>query len=338
MLVHLCNQCILPFNTFLLLHILTQVRRRPDKIVRCHRLKRICQPAPTIRKKRVSKRRATSASAAANKTAALEDKLDGMVQLLQRFEGQVQPAWSSPVHSTSHLQNPNLDKVVNYTNQTLVPNGVAILSSAARDGTNLDSIHPSPMPAASTSLESTLECCRNTYTSSSYPLEVDDELDEYLETYRSKMVTGFPIVCIGPEVTVKNMREERPLLWLVIRAICSKNSARQTVLGIEVRKTLGREMLLEGAKNLDLLLGVLVFAAWGHYYGYHKSIITTVIMLAKSLAFDLGLTRPIPAEPLNIMLNYGASGCPRPGPDAVSSVRTMEERRAAIGLFLIHSV
>jgi hypothetical protein len=87
------------------------------------------------------------------------------------------------------------------------------------------------------------------------------------------------------------------VLWLVIRAISSKNSARQIALGVEIRKVLAREMLLEGTKNLDLLLGVLILASWGHFYMCTKPIITTILHMGISLASDLGLTKPVPLEP-----------------------------------------
>lgn len=161
------------------------------------------------------------------------------------------------------------------------------------------------------------------------------ELEETLETYRTKMAPFFPLVIIDKNVTARELMEERPFLSLVIRAICPKSTSKQAELGMEVRRVLGREMLMEGAKNIDLLLGLLVFASWGHFYLYNKPIISTVIHLATSVAFDLGLTKPIPTEPALIMLSYNAQGCPR---NTTAAVRTMEERRSVIGLFLISSV
>jgi hypothetical protein len=99
---------------------------------------------------------------------------------------------------------------------------------------------------------------------------------------------------------------------------------------------LGKEMLLDGAKNMDLFLGVLVFSAWCHFYICHKPIVSTIVQLGIALAFDLGLTRPLPGEPVNVMLHFNAQGCPKPV-DRVPG-RTLEERRAAVGLFLISSM
>jgi hypothetical protein len=88
------------------------------------------------------------------------------------------------------------------------------------------------------------------------------------------------------------------VLWLVIRAISSKRSRRQITLGLEIRKVLAREMVIEGTRSLDLLLGLLVLASWGHFYMCVKPILTTVLQLGISLASDLGLTKPVPLEPI----------------------------------------
>ena len=170
-----------------------------------------------------------------------------------------------------------------------------------------------------------------------YPVESESELEEYLATYRTKMCFYFPIVCINESRTVEDLRTDSPFLFLVIRAICSKNLERQAALIVLIKENLGREMLLEGTKNLDLLLGILVFIAWCHVYICIKPVNSTILQLGISLAYELGLTRPLPGEPVRVLLNYTAQGCPKPT-SKVSLKRTMEERRAVVGLFLINSV
>ena len=171
-----------------------------------------------------------------------------------------------------------------------------------------------------------------------YTLETEAELEECLQTYRTKMISYCPIVPIEATVTVKSMSKERPFLWLVIRAVCSKSLTRQRALELNVRQTLGREMLINGTRSMDMLMGVLVFAAWGHYFVTSKPISQPIMMLAMSLAYDRGLTKPIPTDPVTITLNFNSQGCPKPVFAAHSLVRTMEERRTVIGLFLISSV
>jgi hypothetical protein len=190
-------------------------------------------------------------------------------------------------------------------------------------------------PATSTTSYSAGSDKRN--TSADYPLESEAQLEEYLECYRTNMVSYLPIVCMSPDTTVAELRKQRPFLFLVIRAICSKNLDRQAALVLEFKKMLGSEMLVKGTKNVDLFLGILIFAGWCHPYICNKPIVSTIVHLAMSLAFDLGLTKPLPSESNSVMLNYTAQGCPKPT-NGMILMRTMEERRAVIGLYLVSSV
>jgi hypothetical protein len=170
----------------------------------------------------------------------------------------------------------------------------------------------------------------------SYPVETAAELEECIETYRKEMFHYFPVVHIGPEITMARLSICRPFLALVLRTICSKNTSRQVALEAQIRQTLASHMLLLHSKDLDVLLGLLVYASWGQYFICAKPIVSPVIHLAMAAAFELGLTRRIPTEPQAIMLEYGAQGCPK-YPTGRISARTMEERRAILGLFLISS-
>jgi hypothetical protein len=341
--------------------------------VRCHRLDKECQPASTVRKRRVSKKPPSSTSL---KAAELEAKIDGIVQmlggsqppvpLLSQSQGQFQnqsthstvfpygtPSSSgfSDAVETSRIDG-NSQRNVGYEgffapnsispmnrekpDETPQQNGINSCANVEHQGLNRRPVNGPPTPATSTTGNSTAPDRSN--ASTDYPLESDAELKDYLDTYRTKMVPYFPIVCIGPNVTVEEMRKERPFLFLVIRAICSKNWERQIALVLQIKNGLGREMLIEGTRSLDLFLGVLVFAAWCHIHICKRPIATTVIQLATSLAFDLGLTRPLPGQPAQVMLNYTAQGCPKPPINNMGVARTMEERRAAIGLYLVSSV
>jgi hypothetical protein len=173
--------------------------------------------------------------------------------------------------------------------------------------------------------------------STDYLPETGAQLEEYLESYRTIMVPYLPIVCISPDMTLEELKKKRPVLFLVIRAICNKNLERQAALVVEVKKTLGAEILMKGSRNLDLFQGILVFAGWCHFYTCKKPVISTIIHLAMSLASDLGLTKPLPTESSLVMLNYTAQGCPRVITGVVPT-RTMEERRAVVGLYLVSSV
>jgi hypothetical protein len=292
-----------------------------------------------VRKKRVSKR-PTPLASSASKTAALEDKLDGIVQMLQRSQAiQTQAA---PMSSTEGVgQSPG--QIYNTNNDSIEFNNLNFVLNVAQTSSKTTPGPPTPATSYTSNPPGHMFSCLDgpspaSYVSRKYPLETGGELEEYLQTYRTKMVPYFPIVPLEENITVQSISKERPFLWLVIRAVCSKSSARQRALELEARKTLGKEMLIEGARNLDLLLGTLVFAAWGHYFVTSRPIISPIIQLSMSLAFDLGLTKPIPTDPVTVMLNFNSQGCPKPVFSGINIVRKMEERRASIGLFLISSM
>ncbi len=388
-----------------------------------------CQPAPTVRTRRTSKKQAST-----KRTAALEEKIDGLVQMLQRSQAVGSEPNSPQMSTASH----NIGSLT-FTDRTLVassdpkpgnlnpepyPDGITIdsmlknpppenpaentLSSGSfgvtqadessgffqakhellslampslgnmgcqfgRDGTILNpppGNNPSP---PSTEQDSVASQAKNTCifqgeqqrhycgfnppltpassstnhplpsSSFNYPLETEEELEQYLETYRTKMVPYFPVVCIRPDVTMASLRNSRPFLFLVIRTICNKNLHRQQALVVKVKIYISQEMILEGNKNLDLLLGLLVFGSWFHISMHEKRpIISTVSYLSLSIASDLGLTKPpyIMANPMKQYINQGFTN-PVPLSHLLPSAmfaRSMEERRTAVGVFLATSV
>jgi hypothetical protein len=303
------------------------------------------------------------------KTTALEEKLDGIVQMLQRSQesnpdtrqgrGQIlnesiDPRASSGVQDANQIsqREGSGGATVGYScfpaandrpliggnrlDEIAQPHEPTNRSKMGRDGFVLYPANGHPLtPATSIAGHSTM--ASGPEIPIDYPLESEAELEEYLATYRTKMVPYFPIVCINATTTVEELRNDRPFLFLVIRAICSKNLERQAALILLIKKVLGREMLLDGTKNLDLFLGVLMFVAWCHVYICIKPVNSTIVQLGISLAYELGLTRPPPGEPVRVLLNYTAQGCPKPT-IGMNLERTMEERRAVVGLYLITSV
>lgn len=94
-------------------------------------------------------------------------------------------------------------------------------------------------------------------------------------------------------------------------------------------------MLVDGERNLDLLYGIMVFTGWSQAHVHPTPIITNLVQLAMSIIADLGLNRPPPKCPQHLILNYDARGCPKP---LAQPTRTIEERRAVLGVFWLSSV
>jgi hypothetical protein len=327
-----------------------------------------------VRKKRLSKRPTTATS---SKTAALEEKLDGLVQMLQRSQTSMPGAVTPHTHietqrdhsrernmcsneacGTGNPSQHNRNSQGNTGHSEFVAenalsstklwtldefaqqNGLKTTSTAAQQSHQTLINRPTNCAGPPTPAASITSCSFRPdkhHTVVDYPLETEVEVEKILECYRTKMVPHLPVVCVDPDTSVEEMRKHRPFLFLVIRAICSKNLQRQVALVLEIKKIIGREMLIEGSKNVDLFLGILAFAGWCHFYICNRPITSTIIHLAMSLAFDLGLTKPLPSESSSVMLNYTAQGCPRPTNGMVQT-RTMEERRGLVGLYLVSSV
>ena len=63
-----------------------------------------------------------------------------------------------------------------------------------------------------------------------------------------------------------------------------------------------------------------------------KASLTLFTQLAMSVVFDLGINKPLPADPKNSIGCIGGTQSPK------ATNRTMEERRAALACFLVTSM
>jgi hypothetical protein len=88
------------------------------------------------------------------------------------------------------------------------------------------------------------------------------EEDDNLKTFEAIKLKRFPFIILPESQTAQDLRQEQPFLWLCIMAVSSKSSVQQIALEKELRTIIGRQLLLEGEKTLDLLLGVMTYIAW----------------------------------------------------------------------------
>jgi hypothetical protein len=74
---------------------------------------------------------------------------------------------------------------------------------------------------------------------------------------------NFPFIVFSPTVSLDFLRREKPFLLLSILTMAStSNQALQDLLEAELRETLGRKVIFNGEKSLDLLQGLLIYLAW----------------------------------------------------------------------------
>lgn len=91
---------------------------------------------------------------------------------------------------------------------------------------------------------------------------------------------NFPFVVFSPTVSLDSLRHEKPFLLLSILTVAStSNQALQDLLEAELRETLGRKVIFNGEKSLDLLQGLLIYLTWFVLYSKYQNLITHMLYL-----------------------------------------------------------
>jgi hypothetical protein len=292
--------------------------------IRCVSLNKSCQPAPIKRKIGGAKgtKRSKPALSSATRTADLEQKLDGIIQLLQTSQA-VKDNFPAIAQEIGNLSNRSLPS--NSTSNLSPPTPAETYYSTSTDTTT----RPSSIKSAEL----------NKAGDSAWLVGNEIEFKECMELYQRELVPIFPVLPLSPEETVDTMREKRPFLSFIIYATCCKNLLRQVELVKEARAIFAHQLMVEGNKNLDLLQALIVFSSWGLTWVVRKPILTYCIQLGATLCVELGLDKPyVPEQERHGMLSSVSwAGCPRP-PHLANRKGTLEERRTAISTYLLSSM
>ncbi|KAM5378079.1 hypothetical protein ACJZ2D_004537 [Fusarium nematophilum] len=248
---------------------------------RCHRLKQECTPSTVVRK-RLPRR-------PARKTDRLEEKLDDLVTLLH-----AQAAANTPVSEPSDRYSKS-----HTDSESRLP--AEIRNRSTPNGLELPSAQPSVSPAKITPIP----------TQASSPADLSpSQASGYLDEFRLHHLKWLPLVYIAPDVTPSQLQRERPFLWLNICTVCCKSTSEKKRLDREIREILARGILVDLERNLDLLLGLIVYLAWVMNHMGGKQILSSFSHLAMSLLIDLRLDRPGQDTPCNETDSYKAFSYP----------------------------
>ncbi|KAJ5114045.1 hypothetical protein N7456_002579 [Penicillium angulare] len=163
--------------------------------------------------------------------------------------------------------------------------------------------------------------------------------DESLHSFRTQRLQFLPLIHIPATTTARDLKRESPFLWSCIVAVESKHTARQATLCVKIRELAGQRLLVDCEKSLDLLQGVLVYLAWVTLHSQpQKSSLCIYSQMAIGLVFELGLNKPAPPDLSMAVSNSNAVGH-MPGLKAsISTMRTMNERRAVLSCFVLTSI
>lgn len=180
-----------------------------------------------------------------NKTARLEQKLDGLVSLIKSgalsttadMSPQAMRSQDKPAPRATTKMNRNTPGYI----QPLEGSLLGVIDAGALD---------------TSSTTPTTDSSRTPYE----PFQV--EAEEFLASFQSHKLRGFPFVHIPSTTTASHLKQERPFLWLCIMSISSNSTLQQRLLGSEIRQFVAQEVVVQLNKNIDLLLGILAFIGW----------------------------------------------------------------------------
>ena len=172
------------------------------------------------------------------------------------------------------------------------------------------------------------------YITTSTDSSIELTLEEALFEFRETMLKYFPFVHVPDDTSW--LKSHRPFLLKCILAVSSQHTKAKITLGEEIKNTVVRRMYLEkdaSLVNLDLLLGLLTFIAWGHDNLIHKTAasVSRFTQLTTSIAFELRLNRS-PTQESNMLPMENLL------PSLRNPERTLEERRTVLGCWMLSSV
>ncbi|KAI1112125.1 hypothetical protein F5Y14DRAFT_283342 [Nemania sp. NC0429] len=314
---------------------------------RCHRRGIACKQSIRTRKRKaraqsssISPPASPSASALASASVSvaeppstrLEAKLDDLVSLLrsQAVEKQTLAQaqalqTATPVNSSSTgAYTPSATSVTAAYSESLIsapPRDPDVLVDMTRSAVRL--VRPnSPPPISSPILQDVLA------------VEVSERVaEEQLYTFRSAFLSMFPFVHLPPSVSASQLRYQRPFLWLVTLALTTKSVSQQFAMEEMIWHIISRRIVSEHLADLDLLLGVVCFASWSHYFKKDKPFMNKLTQLALSLTTELGLHKDASTNHLGRENPFGTQS----QNGQVQKIRTLEERRTILAVFHLTS-
>ncbi|KAH7394994.1 hypothetical protein DE146DRAFT_67273 [Phaeosphaeria sp. MPI-PUGE-AT-0046c] len=121
----------------------------------------------------------------------------------------------------------------------------------------------------------------------------DDSLtDQELQKFQDYHMSYFPFFFLPPGMTAEQLRKEKPLLTSAIQVVCNKAFAEQSELSKTLRSTIALQLMVDGERNVDLLLSLIACVTWSIYFTAGKRFLVMFSSAMRSLVVDLQMDRP----------------------------------------------
>ena len=115
------------------------------------------------------------------------------------------------------------------------------------------------------------------------------------DRFRGRAAEQFPFVIVPPYTTLDQIRRDTPFLFLTTIATMSfDNPDLQRRLGEEIRTKIFRRLLLGYERSLELLQGLLIYAAW-YFFFYRREHqqVSLISQLCVMLVQDMGIDKAV---------------------------------------------
>jgi hypothetical protein len=161
-----------------------------------------------------------------------------------------------------------------------------------------------------------------------------------LDAFYTRLLPYFPFAVLEPDETVESLQKQKPFLWKVIKCIAvTRDRKRQEALGDDIMQDISSKMLLTAAwvpKSLELLQGLLLFAAWNHYQFAANGQMSTLLYFAKTVTANLGLDRaPGAIDRRALWMNGNPLRCHTSSTVPDRRIHTLAEQRAYLTCYYL---
>ncbi|PYH86503.1 hypothetical protein BO82DRAFT_325667 [Aspergillus uvarum CBS 121591] len=294
---------------------------------RCQRLHKECRPSAFQRRQNLRK-------SAATKSGRLEKKLDDVVALLR-----ARAAHASGSSAAADEYADLIEDQLNATTPARPRPRTRTPRSVSRRKPDVESQNVSNPQARLQSTEPIEQTSRGLGSAAPSPEDAALELppwqaEECLAAFLTQKLPYLPFIDFPSGTTARRLQRERPFTWLCVMAVAAKSAKQRSALCDRVKEIVAQKAVLDyGGRDLDLLLGILIFIAWSGQQVFRKLNLIMFSQLAIAVVYDLSLDKPSSLEnSLLLCLHSSVDDDPPPLP-----VRSKEERRAVLGCYLLTS-
>ncbi|KAL4975320.1 hypothetical protein BDW66DRAFT_73921 [Aspergillus desertorum] len=274
-----------------------------DGCQRCHRLKKPCHPSHGVRKRE-------SQNFSQNPLIEeMDAKLDNVLSLLQSVYTSAPPqiAAPQPFAQTTAPKLPSPQPIPNSSPQ--LPQAPRVPQAQQLQQQSSVPTYPLPIPWAR-------------------------DGEKALTLFRRRFLRFFPFVYLRPGLSAQQLQQERPFFWETILAVTSRSVQERLVRAKEIKSVLATAMVVENRSNLDLLLGVLTYAAWAQdQFIVRIPTAARFMELAVSIVNDLHWTKPTPRDE-HMIVTLGGN---RFFLNEVHQPCCVDAQRAVLGCYLMSS-